>query len=36
MSILATKGGLWGDFSLVFCIEIFATCPFHVWNKNDG
>jgi hypothetical protein len=36
MSILATNGGLWGDFSLVFCIEIFATCPFHVWNKNNG
>jgi len=36
MSILATNGGLWGDFIAMFWISTYLQCPIHVGNKSNG
>jgi hypothetical protein len=36
MSMSTTNGGLWSDFTIVYCISRYLECPIHVWNKNKG
>jgi hypothetical protein len=36
LSILATNGGLWGDFTTIFWISKHLEHPIHVWNTNNG
>jgi hypothetical protein len=35
MSLSATMGGLWGDFTTTFWIAEYLQRPIHVWNKQS-
>ena len=35
MSLSATMGGLWGDFTATFWIAEYLQRPIHVWNKQS-
>ncbi len=36
MSMFATSGGLWGDFTTMYWISRYLEYPIHVWNRNNG
>jgi len=36
LSMFATSGGLWGDFTTMNWISRYLKYPIHVWNRNNG
>ena len=36
MSISASVGGIWGNFTVVNWISDYLSTPIAIWNKNNG
>ncbi len=36
MSLAASNGGLWGDFTAIYWISQYLQQSIYVWNKNNG
>jgi hypothetical protein len=36
MSLIASNGGLWGDFTTIYWISQYLQQPIYVWNRNNG